>query len=250
MTVEKVYNNRATVGTNHYGDLTKLGLNDFNNRTPRAKSFVSDCCKLGAKESSAGRFVFGVTMSDLIKAIPTKYQGYEFRSRLEARWAVFFDTLEIQYNYEPEGFDVTDVFKAKHPTKTLPPKNELWYLPDFYLPDYGWYVEIKAEIPDPKVDRSMMKCFLFSESQKFLVLCGTPGVGSYEAFTDIHIKGGLFTGSLAEGRKCDRLWLVNEDRQFAMNCDNCWSPKCGDKMTTEHAGMEDAYNAARQYKFH
>lgn len=61
--MEKVYTNRATVGTNHYGDLTKLGLNDFNNRTPRAKSFVSDCCKLGAKESSAGRFVFGVKMS-------------------------------------------------------------------------------------------------------------------------------------------------------------------------------------------
>ena len=32
-------------------------------------------------------------MSD-IKAIETYYKGYRFRSRLEARWAVFFD-LEI-----------------------------------------------------------------------------------------------------------------------------------------------------------
>ena len=27
----------------------------------------------------------------MIKAIPTEYKGYRFRSRLEARWAVFFD---------------------------------------------------------------------------------------------------------------------------------------------------------------
>lgn len=39
-----------------------------------------------------------------IAPIPTKYAGYHFRSRLEARWAVFFDALRIQWEYEPEGF--------------------------------------------------------------------------------------------------------------------------------------------------
>lgn len=35
-------------------------------------------------------------MSDsTIKAIETSYAGCRFRSRLEARWAVFFDTLGI-----------------------------------------------------------------------------------------------------------------------------------------------------------
>lgn len=40
-----------------------------------------------------------------IKAIQTRYKGYNFRSRLEARWAVFFDALGIKWEYEPEGFE-------------------------------------------------------------------------------------------------------------------------------------------------
>ena len=50
-----------------------------------------------------------------IKAIETRYAGYRFRSRLEARWAVFFDSLGLEWEYEPEGIE-TDAG---------------WYLPDF-----------------------------------------------------------------------------------------------------------------------
>ena len=31
-----------------------------------------------------------------LKPIDTEYKGYRFRSRLEARWAVFFDAMEVQ----------------------------------------------------------------------------------------------------------------------------------------------------------
>jgi hypothetical protein len=41
-----------------------------------------------------------------MQAIETAYNGYRFRSRLEARWAVFFDALGIRYQYEKEGFDL------------------------------------------------------------------------------------------------------------------------------------------------
>lgn len=41
-----------------------------------------------------------------VKPIPTWYQGVCFRSRLEARWAVFFDHLGIRWLYEPQGFDI------------------------------------------------------------------------------------------------------------------------------------------------
>lgn len=64
-----------------------------------------------------------------IKPIETIYDGYRFRSRLEARWAVFFDSMGIKYQYEPEGMDL----------------GKIYYLPDFYLPDFECYVEIKAE---------------------------------------------------------------------------------------------------------
>lgn len=64
-----------------------------------------------------------------IKPIETFYNGYRFRSRLEARWAVFFDHCGIKYEYEPEGFALSDGEK---------------YLPDFYLPEQDTYVEVKG----------------------------------------------------------------------------------------------------------
>lgn len=36
-----------------------------------------------------------------IKAHPTKYNGVHFRSRLEARWAAFFDLAGWEWEYEP-----------------------------------------------------------------------------------------------------------------------------------------------------
>jgi len=65
----------------------------------------------------------------MIKAIETVYKGYRFRSRLEARWAVFFDTLGISWKYESEGYELS---------------NGARYLPDFKLGD-GTYVEVKGE---------------------------------------------------------------------------------------------------------
>jgi hypothetical protein len=77
-----------------------------------------------------------------IGAIETVFDGYRFRNRLEARWAVFFKTAGIRYIYEPECF-------------RLP--NGKICLPDFYLPDVnmrttedmgGIYVEVKPSIPN------------------------------------------------------------------------------------------------------
>lgn len=66
----------------------------------------------------------------MIKAIDTKYNGYIHRSRLEARWSVFFVTLGIEYVYEMEGYNLG---------------KGLYYLPDFYLPKYDAYIEVKPK---------------------------------------------------------------------------------------------------------
>jgi hypothetical protein len=50
-------------------------------------------------------------------AIRTEYRGVLFRSKLEARWAVFFDTLGIPWEYEPRLYE-------------LPGR---WYRPDFLI---------------------------------------------------------------------------------------------------------------------
>lgn len=66
-----------------------------------------------------------------LRCLRTRYRGFVFRSRLEARWAVFFDTLGLRWEYEPEGFDLGGVC----------------YLPDFWLPEFethtGLYVDVK-----------------------------------------------------------------------------------------------------------
>jgi hypothetical protein len=67
-----------------------------------------------------------------IKAIETKYKGYRFRSRLEARWAICFDELGVKWEYEPQGFDLGEAG---------------WYLPDFWLPAQQCWIEIKPLAP-------------------------------------------------------------------------------------------------------
>lgn len=84
-----------------------------------------------------------------IKAIETLYNGYRFRSRLEARWAVFFDTLGVEYKYEPEGFDLSDCDVAEYFGSDAAEQmleGNSWYLPDFYLPGQGCWVEIKPTV--------------------------------------------------------------------------------------------------------
>jgi hypothetical protein len=66
-----------------------------------------------------------------IQAIPTEYRGYKFRSRLEARWAVFFDSIGVEWAYEHEGYDIDGE----------------WYLPDFWIRTWNCFVEIKPEKP-------------------------------------------------------------------------------------------------------
>lgn len=54
----------------------------------------------------------------IVKSIDTEWKGFLFRSRLEARWAMFFDACGADWEYEPEGFELD---------------NGLRYLPDFRI---------------------------------------------------------------------------------------------------------------------
>jgi hypothetical protein len=100
-----------------------------------------------------------------MRPIQTFYKGYKFRSRLEARWAVFFDALGIKWEYEPEGYHLS---------------NGDMYLPDFFLPKFcgpkGIYAEVKPErCIDPKAEQ------LARESGvSVLMVCGMPGPMTYQ----------------------------------------------------------------------
>lgn len=98
-----------------------------------------------------------------IKIIPTKYNKYIFRSRLEARWAVYFDKIGLQWDYEQEGYILS---------------NGKYYLPDFFIPGFG-YIEIK---PLGKIkEEEKEKCCLLSQNLETNValLEGSPDRKSY-----------------------------------------------------------------------
>lgn len=97
-----------------------------------------------------------------IKPIVTEYDGHRFRSRVEARWAVFFNTIGLEYEYEIEGFEM----------------GESRYLPDFYIPSLNRWFEVKGK---PVTESELKKCEEFcrrldNENIKFSILIGSPNI--------------------------------------------------------------------------
>ena len=110
-----------------------------------------------------------------IKAIETVYKGYRFRSRLEARWAVFFDALGIHYRYELEGLN-TQYGK---------------YLPDFWLPHsleefakqgWGFWVEIKSILPNEPEKLNRFIAAAYETQTNALLFVGDPWPNEYQVF--------------------------------------------------------------------
>jgi hypothetical protein len=133
-----------------------------------------------------------------MKAIETVYKGYRFRSRLEARWAVFLDAMGIRWQYEVEGFELEDGTR---------------YLPDFFLPTFcgGMWIEVKPEGGD------FSKAKLFAEQMPAAIWLaeGEPRPVFYLA-SSIH----------KSCPSCDREW---SDYERCFQCDRVitecyWEP--------------------------
>ena len=109
-----------------------------------------------------------------MRIIQTEYKGYRFRSRLEARWAVFLDELDIEWEYEKEGFRLD---------------NGKYYLPDFWVPcpryhdsSSGYWLEIKGPVP---TEDERKKClYLAKETGHIaLLLYGSPTNKFFHKYT-------------------------------------------------------------------
>lgn len=155
-----------------------------------------------------------------MKAIQTIYKGYKFRSRLEARWAVFLDALEIEWVYEEEGFVLED---------------GTCYLPDFYLPTFGGgtFVEVKPKfkIKEKQICRDL--CF---ESSKSVWLA--EGVPDFVAYVYL----------VRQHKDEDVTWFIglpNADQAFNSNCMYA-EPEYVDLMTLK---VPESYYACLGDKF-
>lgn len=180
-----------------------------------------------------------------IKPIETIYNGYRFRSRLEARWAVFFDAAGIPYEYEPEGFELDGIK----------------YLPDFYLPDQKTFFECKGRMDE----ESEKKIAMLAKASHKEIIIGYSGMTfqaagwgpKWEEFENDWEKGQLYQDSawLCECRKCGKLFFMSEGGSWACRCcghydgDAGFDVKCyGDDPTNEYTAFLPV-QAARQARF-
>ncbi len=130
----------------------------------------------------------------MIQPKETYYNGIEFRSRIEARWAVFFDTLDVEWEYEPEHHelglkhqwdweDEDELQEALNETWDEDERDEIrraawWkkhekrmYLPDFWLPEFECWVEIKGKEPTPE-ERSKARKLSHYDAKDVHILWG------------------------------------------------------------------------------
>lgn len=114
----------------------------------------------------------------MIKSIETHYDGYKFRSRTEARWAVFFNHLSIKFDYEIEGYVLSD---------------GSCYLPDFRVhlkneANSKIWVEVKGVYPTPEEIKKMyLLVKQFTSVGCFFV--GQPGDHKiYEVYLDMPLE--------------------------------------------------------------
>jgi len=127
-----------------------------------------------------------------LKPIETQYNGYKFRSRLEARWAVYFDTMDIQYEYEKEGYDLGSVGN---------------YLPDFWLPQVEMWAEVKP-MEFNQDERIKAKTLARATGYPVLKLIGLPDYVTYSAWLP-HLQETDYLLSNYHG------YLLNEKRFYS-----------------------------------
>lgn len=138
--------------------------------------------------------------------LPTKYNGVLYRSKTEARWAVFFELMSWRFEYEPECFLLYERIK---------------YLPDFYLPDFPCYVEVKGKEFTPV---ELIKCETLCEETDIPVVCAN-GWPDMKMYTTYHSYNGGYVetaqcGFGFKGRPELSWWCIYDSYHFKSAVEN------------------------------
>lgn len=183
-----------------------------------------------------------------IKALPSFYRGITFRSRMEARWAVFMDVLGIRYFYEPEGYEIDGTY----------------YLPDFFLPTIDAFLEVKNPLaPEDEWKKCEVLCMTTRKSV-FVYPCA-PFMPSYDNDASDEQPGYVYFPS-RDGRgdedvgtdgaqwfcqcpHCTRTEIHFQGRadRIHCSCPKSWHGDRGHNYDTPH--LRRAYTASLSYRF-
>jgi hypothetical protein len=139
------------------------------------------------------------------KIIPTTYKGITYRSRTEARWAIFLEALCVEFIYEHETYDLRG----------------RWYLPDFWIPHWGLFVEVKGDEPTEEERR---RCFdlAIATRRQVMLASGAPGERFNEMFgpNNFEFRDASFRywGRIENCRRCDGIVLACYQDDEGLNC--------------------------------
>ena len=184
-----------------------------------------------------------------MKPLETEYKSYKFRSRLEARWAVFFDACDVKWEYEPEGFDLGE---------------GLYYLPDFLLHDVlirdsdlpqDLWVEVKGRMTEQDAKKIIkfanVHCAEDVVDNPILVVTNIPDGDDIwdlmDYMRDLAYEGNdlaFFNLWTIDGDWFGAFPVINKQGRLVIEDDNC---RCaGDR---DDKATENAYKLARQARF-
>lgn len=172
-----------------------------------------------------------------IKAIPTRFDGLLYRSRLEARYAVAFKYLldrglDAGAIYECQGFEVDGTP----------------YLADFLLPGQSLVAEVKPDLDTDPQGVIKWRALIEARGKERGVLLTS---------VSLETKEFLLIGPSDDGGppwECDTaIWLVCPGGYHLdiqpyplIGCDRC---KLADGYSYEDARIKEAFNYARSYRF-
>jgi hypothetical protein len=145
-----------------------------------------------------------------LRSIETRYAGCRFRSRIEARWAVFLDELGVTWEYEAEGVEL--------PSGTR-------YLPDFWLPEQDAWLEIKGKEPSAAEKAKVLELAYVGSQDGYRVRVLTGNIprecGTAQPLMQWVIPEKCFGlgGTAADFRELERSTGVTVPRAALLGCD-------------------------------
>jgi hypothetical protein len=182
-----------------------------------------------------------------------KYKGQQFDSELHARWAVFFDAIQVPWWYKQTEIDLGHVGI---------------YRPNFWIPAWSAWVEVRQNHSTP--DHDEWEVFeAIGKQAKLLIVCGPPQLGRHtirllEPRQGDHLSSGQDIGlhddeahyitftEFAVCRRCDNivlLALLSDGGPYAEAGLGEHTCEPHDKWPSPGDSFPDAYKLAMRTRF-
>ncbi len=200
-------------------------------RAPERWTWEQIAGKLGVSSDTVMR---AWSRRENMKALETSYANCRFRSRLEARWARFFDKADVEWEYEKEGYLIED----------KP------YLPDFWLPYYGVFIEIKGDTPSVQ-EKDLVIGLRDLTGYASLIFHGLPGqyVGHMAGYDEHDGSGGAGEYPVCISGDNEMSFFVPDSKEFRTFFSSQWQQLKTTRHRMPGAFLQRAMIAAKRARF-